>query len=494
MRWLTDLVYLAIGLFYLPVALYHALFLGKNRHGWRHRFGGVPRFDPTRRRIWIHAVSLGEINATPKLAELLGEQSRNTEIVFSTTTDTGFARAVQLYGSDRVFRFPLDFSWVVKRALDRIRPSIIVLVELEVWPNLVALATQRRIPVAVVNGRLTERSARRLGWLGSTVRQMFAPLAWVGAQDETIAARFRGLGVAADRVEVTASLKWDTTVVAVRVEGQETLARELDIDHRRPLWVCGSTGPGEEEVILEAYQAIFKSRNRSARIVQEERREVPDAVSVSVSGIGAVCDASTALPRTSKPDKTRGGGSPGAKALNSDRAFSSQPLLAVVPRKPERFDDVARMIERAGFRCIRRSCPGDNDARGKLDDQSVILGDTMGELRKLYSLADVVFVGRSLVPMGGSDPMEVAALGKPIIAGPHMENFAEPTRVLQEAGCIRAADSSISLAAAVMEILANPQLAASMGRSAREVVLEHQGATRRTTDRLISLLNSRRGP
>ncbi len=172
MRWLADAVYLIIGLIYLPVALYHALVVGKNRRGWRQRFGGVPRFDPDRRRIWIHAVSLGEINATPKLVEALRQPLPDVDIVLSTTTDTGYVRGVQLYGVDRVFRFPLDFSWVMARVLNRVRPTLIVLVELEVWPNLVHLASRRGIPIAVVNGRLTERSARRLAWFGGTVRTM----------------------------------------------------------------------------------------------------------------------------------------------------------------------------------------------------------------------------------------------------------------------------------------------------------------------------------
>src|SRR3990170_3037020 len=170
MRWLADIAYLLAGLVYLPLALYHALIVGKNRRGWGQRFGGVAVRDPRRPCIWIHAVSLGEINATPRLAAALRERLPGTDIVFSTTTDTGYARGVELYGADRVFRFPLDFSMVVARVLRRVRPTMIVLVELEAWYNLVRMATRRGIPVAVVNGRLTERSARRLGRLGPFAR------------------------------------------------------------------------------------------------------------------------------------------------------------------------------------------------------------------------------------------------------------------------------------------------------------------------------------
>jgi len=464
MRHLTDLVYVLVGIAYIPVALYHALIVGKNRRGWKQRFGGVPRFDPQRRRIWIHAVSLGEINSTPKLVEALLERLPEADVVFSATTDTGYARGVQLYGADRVFRFPLDFSWVIARVLDRVRPTLIVLVEQEVWPNLVCLASRQGIPIAVVNGRLTERSARRLSWFGGAVRKMFADLAWVGVQDDAIAARFCALGAAAERVEVTSSLKWDTTVITDSVEGSEALARSLGIESARPLLVCGSTGPGEEEVILDAYRVVLNAGGLAAR-------DVPEDLRCNKAG-------SAALEETDRP----GGCAPG-----SEGTTLRVPLLVIVPRKPERFGEVARLIERAGFSCVRRSRYPDGAAPAPSAGNCVILGDTMGELRKFYSLASVVFVGRSLAPLGGSDPMEVAALARPIIVGPHMENFAEPLRKMQKADCIRVVDSSISLAVAVREILSDGELARSLGRRAREVVLKNQGGTRRTADRLVEL-------
>ncbi len=433
MRWLTDAVYLLVGLMYLPVAIYQAVFKGKNRRGWRQRFGHVPKFDSSRRRIWVHAVSLGEMNATPRLVAALREQCPDLDLVFSSTTDTGFARGVQLYGLEYVFRFPLDFSRAVERALNRIRPSMIVLVELEVWPNLVRLAEQHDIPVVVVNGRLTDRSARRLARVRFAARSMFERLTWVGAQDEEIASRFRRLGVNPKSVEVTSSLKWDTTLIGNRVDGSDELAAALGLDVLKALWVCGSTGPGEESVILDAFRLILE--------------------------------------------------------CNSLKPGSEHPRLAIIPRKPERFDDVAKLIEHAGYTCIRRSrCP-DGETPATWTTGSVILGDTMGELRKFYSLATIVFVGRSLVPMGGSDPMEVAGLAKPIIVGPHMNNFDQPVRKLREKDALREVDSSHSLASVVRDILADRQLATAMGNRAREVVLANQGATLRTCERLIQLLN-----
>jgi len=167
---------------------------------------------------------------------------------------------------------------------------------------------------------------------------------------------------------------------------------------------------------------------------------------------------------------------------------TSTPILVLVPRKPERFDEVARMIERAGFCCVRRSERGDGLQGGALPENAIVLGDTMGELRKFYRLGDVVFVGRSLVAMGGSDPMEVAGLGKPIVAGPSMENFEMPVRVLQDSQALSVVTDGEALGAEVGRLLSDRSAAVEMGARARKVVLRHQGATRRTVDRLVGIL------
>ncbi|HUU85193.1 MAG TPA: 3-deoxy-D-manno-octulosonic acid transferase [Phycisphaerae bacterium] len=448
MRWLANLVYLIGAAFYLPVLCYQMLVQRKNRRGWRQRFGHWPIRPSDKRRIWIHAVSLGEINATPLLVRKLEQRLPDADIVISTTTDTGYARACKLYGADRVFRFPLDFSWVVARVLRRVQPSLIVLVELEVWYNLVRTASGRGIPIAVVNGRLTDRSRKRFGLIAPLARAMFRRLTWVGAQDERIATRFRELGTLTDRVEVIGSVKWDTTTVADTIDGANDLAATLGIEPDVPLWVCGSTGPAEEAIILDAYARLLEA-------------------GVSLT-------------------------------------------LAVIPRKPERFDEVADLIRSRGHTCIRRSerpdapptnapvPPGHPEtvppsvdpghAPARTAPRPVFLGDTMGELRKFYSLASVVFVGRSLVPMGGSDPMEVAALARPIIVGPHMDNFAAPVEAFAAVDAIRVADNVRTLATAVGDLIADQKAARQQGIRARKVVLDNQGATDRTADRLVGLL------
>lgn len=441
MRWIADFFYLLAGVLYLPVALYQRLRFGKHRGGWAERFGWVRRCDPARRRIWIHAVSLGEMNSTTKLVAELRQRLPDWDIVFSTTTDTGYARGVALYGAEQVFRFPLDFSRVVSRVLRRVRPNMIVLMEQEVWFNLVHQAARRRIPVVVVNGRLTERSARRLSWLGPAARSMFSRLTWVGAQDTAIAERFAALGVPQERIEVVPSLKWDTALVNDSCGGAEALAEALGIDAEASVWVCGSTGHDEEPLLLEAYRKVLNNWSELTRGSDNgEKREVP-----------------------------------------------SPPVLVLVPRKPERFDEVASLIARAGFSVIRRSERPEGVGGAAITNGEVILGDTMGELRKFYALADVVFVGRSLVPLGGSDPMEVAALGRAMVMGPHTENFAVPVAALNSANAIRQVDGAAELPFVVGRLLARPHLADQLGERALEIVRQHQGGTQRVAERLVAL-------
>jgi 3-deoxy-D-manno-octulosonic-acid transferase len=451
LSWLVDAAYLLAALVYVPVALFQRVVHGKRRTGWRERFGGGRTLPPHARRIWVHGVSLGEINAAAGLVRELGRRLPDADIVISATTDTGYARAIQLYGAERVVRYPWDFHWAVKQALRRIGPRLIVLMELEVWYNFVRHATRRGATVVVANGRITERSARRLCRLASLIRPMFADLAWVGAQDETIAERFARLGTPPSRITVTSSMKWDSALVADTVPGAEALAAAVGLPVAGPTWVCGSTGPGEDEVILEAQRMLLDTFERMERDVQG----VPSAPRAGVDSL------------------------------------SARPRLVIVPRKPERFDAVAERIERRGFRCVRRSAHPDGAVPdASAGDDVVVLGDTIGELRKFYALGRVAFVGRSLVPMGGSDPMEIAALGKPIVAGSHMENFAAPTAALARAGALRTVEDARSLARVIGELLDDPECAARIGSAARQVVLREQGATTKTVDRIVELLDN----
>jgi len=432
MRWFVDFCYLIAAVLLAPVVLYRAMVTGKYRHDWKQRRGYLPKLTPHSSRVWIHAVSVGEVNAVRGLINAWQQQSPETEIVLSATTDTGIARARALFPDLTIFRYPLDISRFVQRALDRIQPTMIVLVELEVWYQFVTLASARGIPVAVVNGRLSETSLRRFGWIRPVARRMFRVLSWIGAQDETYAERFRKVGVPAERVVVSGSMKWDTAELVDTIPGSDALARAMGLDPSRPIWVCGSTGPGEEAVIL-------KARDRVRR---------------------------------------------GHPSLQ----------LVLVPRKPERFDEVAAVIRRAGLLCVRRSQSPDGSERRPCEGM-VLLGDTMGELRKFYTLADVVFVGRTLAAMGGSDMMEVAALARPIIVGPHTENFADTVDQLERGRAIHVIDADLNapdvvdrLSQAVGVLLDDRQAAQTMADNGREVVKRNRGAIERTLCSLTEIM------
>lgn len=435
---LLDLLYIPIALLYLPVLLYQMAVLKKNRRGWGERLGGVPRRAGHRPCIWIHAVSLGEVNATRRLAEEIESRLPGCAIALSTTTDTGYAAARRHYPEHIVFRYPLDFSFAVRRALDRIRPDAVVLMELEAWPNFVGLAARRGIPVGIANGRVTEaRSMRRYRrpLIRGLARRMFSQLAWTAAQNETYAARFAELGARRESICVTGSMKYDTAVIGDCIPGDAELAEAMGIDRAAPLVVAGSTGPGEEAIVLEAYAAL------RARF-------------------------------------------PGLQ-------------LAIIPRKPERFEETARLIETRGYVCRRRSrCPdGAAEAidpgarRGEAErGGTLFLGDTLGELRKFYALAEAVFVGRTLVPLGGSDLMEVAALGRPMCFGPHVENFAEAAEALLAAEAAMRVPEAGALADVLGRLLEDRDSARRMGALAREVVRRNTGATRKTVDLLCASL------
>lgn len=395
------------------------------------RLGNVPARPVAAACVWIHAVSLGEVNATRTIVAELRRRRPDIAIVISATTRTGLERARALYPHLTVIRFPLDFSFAIRRTLAQIRPSVIVLMELEVWPNLIELARRQDVAVLIANGRVTdEKSMRRftLPLIRGVARRMFGRLSWVCAQDATYAQRFAALGVPPARIETIGSLKYDAADVADRIDGQDELADAMGIARDKPVWVCGSTGPGEEALILDAY----------------------------------------------------------AKLLREEPALQ----LVTVPRKPERFDEVADLIVSRGYACLRRSTGAPRVPPGADAARPVFLGDTLGELRKFYALATVVFVGRSLVPMGGSDVMEVAGLAKALFVGPHTENFEEAVNLLLAEGGCRRISSPAGLVTTVGELLKHPDRRQKMGAAARQAILSRRGATEKTVDRILEFVRA----
>jgi 3-deoxy-D-manno-octulosonic-acid transferase len=415
---------------YSPKILYRRLFEDRYRGGWRQRRGYVDRICPDKPCIWIHAVSVGEVNAAGTLIEQLRRQMPGYEVVMSSTTDTGLARAKALYEKDlSVFYFPFDFSWIMKRAFRRLNPMVILLMELEVWPNLASIAFEKNIPVVVINGRLSDKSFPRYQKIRPLVRAMFGKVALVLAQTDEYARRFIDLGCDPQKVIVTSSLKYDTAQTGGPVPGSDRLAQQIHLDIE-PLWVVGGTGPGEEKIALDVF-AKLKTDNRLANL-----------------------------------------------------------RLAIIPRKPERFDEVAALIEQAGFEYVRYSKLKVNNTEAT-DKTAVILGDTMGDLKKFYALGSVVFVGRTLVPMGGSDMMEPAGLGKCTLFGPHTFNFKQTVEVLlQGDGAIEVADET-ALYEKNLQCLTDKSYASRIAANGQTVIRQNQGATQKTLDAIRMILQKK---
>ena len=298
--------------------------------------------------------------------------------------------------------------------------------ELELWPNFVRACDRRGIKVILANGRLTEESFGRYLLIKPIIRRMLRRVTRLCVQDDLYAQRFLSLGARPEQVTVIGTMKFDTATIADCVDGDAQLAREVGIDPGAPTWVCGSTGPGEEEMVLAIYKRL--------------------------------CEKDLAL------------------------------RLVIVPRKPERFDEVANHIVQSGFALVRRSTPAGTPA-----GRAVVLVDTMGELRKIYSIASVVFVGRTLVDLGprqhGSDMIEPAALGKATIVGPFTGNFAEAMRAFKVAQAIVEVPDPATVAATVSALLRNPDEARSLGARAQAVVRKQQGATRRHGQIVLAALD-----
>lgn len=250
---LIDIAYVSAAAVTSPIWSWRMWRTGKLRTDWAGRMGEVRpplRAPGARQRVLLHAVSVGEVNA---IRALVADLSHGAEVVVSTTTDTGFARAVQVFGpAVRVVRYPFDISTAVRTFLDAVRPDAVLLCELEVWPNFTEACVDRGIPVAVVNGRLSARSFRGYARAAALLRPMFRRLAAVGAQESAYAERFRHMGVPEARISVTGTMKWDTAEVADHVPGAEELAREMGIDRSRPLIVAGSTAPDEHALLHAA--------------------------------------------------------------------------------------------------------------------------------------------------------------------------------------------------------------------------------------------------
>ena len=379
------------------------------------RFGFF-RGRPAPGGIWVHAVSVGEVQAIEPLVRHLRERHPELAVTLTTSTPTGSARVRALFG-DEVFHvyFPYDLPWCIDAFLERVRPRLLVMVETEIWPNLLRLCAKRGIPTLLANGRLSARSARGYARLGDFTRRVFGLIGRVAAQSPADAERFVKLGVPAERVAVTGSIKFDQRLPASVQEQVQVVKRIWGED--RPVWVAASTHEGEEEQVLEAH----------ARILER----VPSA------------------------------------------------LLVLVPRHPERFDRVAALVKRRGLGLVRRS-----EGASCGPQTRVFLGDTMGELPLFLGVADVAFIGGSLVKQGGHNMLEAAAQGVPVVFGPHVFNFSAIAALLVEREAAVQVRDARELAGVVGRWLGDASERSRIGENGRRAVVENRGAL----ERLVGLV------
>ncbi len=441
MSFLVDLAYAIAAIPALPILLRKRARTGKYRTGLAGRMGMGPDILAKRSRqsrvLLLHCVSVGELNSVQTLVTRLLAAQPHLHIVITTTTDTGTDRAAKLHPPSpaarvHTARFPFDFSFAVESLLDRVRPDAVALVELETWPNFLSIARSRRIPVVLINGRLSEKSFPRYRLIRPLMRAMLRQLEWIAIQTPNIAARFLALGADPANLEIIPTLKYDNAHISDHVAGQEALAVAMGLSPDHRLFVAGSTGPGEEEAILQMYQEL----------------------------------------------------SPQFPSLR----------LAIAPRHPEVVPQVIAAIRARGLAPVRRSERPDaattsNPHPHTLDPPHVFMLDTMGELRKLYALSYAAFVGRSLIKKGGggSDMIEVAALAKPSCFGPFTSNFAEVVELLVAGGAASQIQDAATLAQTVKTWLAHPDQAQSTGRRAQDLIRQQQGSTDRYVQKLLAL-------
>lgn len=390
---------------------------------WAERFGFFSKLITSKKVIWLHTVSVGEfLAALPLIRRLLADEQ--IQLVITTTTPTGSERVRATLG-ESVFHVyaPYDLPDVLARFFKRVKPSLYLIMETELWPNTLAACARRGIPAVLINARLSEKSAQGYERISGLANSMLNNLQLALIQNPVDAARFVRLGLPESKVRVTGNIKFDLTLSdELRVQAAE-LKQQIVSAGERVIWIAASTHQGEDEVILDAFTQV--------------------------------------------------------RELLGERA--KQCLLILVPRHPERFERVAQLCETRGFITRRRSR---NELSKEMD---ILLGDTMGELMLMFGASDIAFVGGSLAPNGGHNFIEPAAWGLPLLSGQHLFNFAEVSELLRSAGALNIASTTDELAQLLYALLVDPELRKSMGENAARVALENRGALEKTLKLIGSL-------
>jgi 3-deoxy-D-manno-octulosonic-acid transferase len=412
---------LFVYLLQLPLATYWLVraFLKRTyRDRFGQRFGfGYPKFDKC---IWIHAVSVGEVQAAAPLVRVIRKRFPKHNMLITTVTPTGAARVEANFGDSVTHCYiPFEMPAAVSNFFASVNPEIALIMETEIWPNLYRGCGLRKIPLVLVSARISPKSVDSYRRLLPLFRETLSHGIIIAAQSETDAERFRSLGASPVRTWVTGNIKFDIELPEDLVERGEEFRRRYFGD--RLVWIAASTHDQEEQIVLAAHQQLLE--------------KYPDL------------------------------------------------LLVLVPRHPDRFSIVADMINKEGFAWVARTDeqPCDSDTR-------VFLGDTMGEVPLFYAASDVAFVGGSLVPIGGHNLLEPAALGLPLVSGPHVYNAQDISDMFIELGACHIVDDTAQLVAAVDELLANPEEAAAQGNRALGIVQQNRGALARLLGLLEPLI------
>jgi len=410
----------------LPYWLLQMLRHGKYRAGLRQRFGAVPPALSGRSgqpAIWVHAVSVGEVVASSAVVDALRQKFPSYRVLVSTTTSTGQKLAAQRFGAENVFYFPLDFAFAIRPYLEAVRPQLVVVAETEFWPNFLRLAKRSGARIAVINCRISDRSLpgynRLRFWFPSLLKKTLESVDCFLAQTEEDRQRLIEIGAAESKIIVAGNLKFDVAPPPL----PKIVARlREDFEHSgvEPVLVCGSTLEDEEGALLSAFSNILANH--------------PKAV------------------------------------------------MILAPRHPERFAEVAELVEKLGFRMLRRSLWSGEPLAG-----SVFLVDSVGELATLYSLATVAFVGGSLVPRGGHNILEPALYGAAIVTGNHYENFRDVVNFFARRNAVRIVGIA-ELPLVFIELIENGFERATLGRNALAALASQRGATDRTVAALLQLM------
>lgn len=404
----------------LPFLIFKLLTTKKYRRGVKERLGNIPfsirQKLKEKRPIWLHAVSVGEVNASLPLIKVIKERYPALDIVVSTVTETGNNTAKdKIKETDNIIFFPFDHPWIIKRVIEDLNPRLFITIETEIWPNFLRFLYTKNIPSVILNGRISNRSFKKYKIVGFFIKRVLSYLSFFGMQTEKDAERIVMLGAKKEKVKVLGNMKFDQALMLISNEDKENKSGSLDLLKNEKIMIAGSTHPGEEKKILDVFRNI--------------KTEIPSLV------------------------------------------------LIIAPRHLERVGEIESLIKRDGFQPIRKTSLTNKLHKAFTDKNNILILDTLGELSKFYSISTLIFVGGSLVPkIGGHNILEPIIYKRPVFFGPYMDNFLEIARVIKEIGGGIQINSETEFISKAKELLKNKERFKELGERAYKAIEENQGS------------------